>query len=240
MRAVLDAIFYVTKSGCQWGMLPRDFPAKSTVHADLKRWEADGTWAAIQLGLRDRVRRKEGFGPSTTAAVDSQSIGVAAGVSDAVGTDGGKKVKGRKRHIVADSLSFVLAVVVTAASVSDAAGARLALGQLSRPALPRLARVFADSAYKREGLPGWVESKGWYQLEVVPRPPGSKGWVRLPKRWVVERAFGWMMHARRLLRDHEKTPASAQAFVYASQIRILLRRLTSPPPLPDVAQRLAA
>ena len=240
MRAVLDAIYYITKAGCQRSMLPRDFPPKSTVNAYFTAWKRDGTWPAIQAGLRDRVRAAEGLGPSTTAAVDSQSIDTPAGVGGDTGFDGGKNVWGRKRHILADSCGFLVAVVVTAASVADAAGAEMVLGRICRPGLPELGRVFADSAYNRGHLWDWVAAHGWYKLEVVHRPPGAKGWVRLPKRWIVERTIGWMMHSRRLVRDYEKTTESAEAFIYASQTRILLRRLAKHSPQPTTAQRIAA
>lgn len=239
LRAVLDAIFYVTKTGCQWRYLPRDFPPRSTANGYLRGWQADGTWALIQQALRDRVRAAAGLDQSTTASVDSQSIKT-TGAAEDVGYDGGKKVKGRKRHVAVDSLGLLLAVAVTGAGVSDADGAELALGQLSRPHLPGLKRVFADSAYHRHRLYEWIDRRAWYELEIVSRPLGSAGWVLTPKRWVVERTLGWLIQYRRLARDYEKTSRSSTACIYVSQIHLMLRRLSRTKLQPACPQLLAA
>ena len=225
MRDVLDAIFYVLRTGCQWGFLPKDFPPKSTVWGYYDQWRHDGTLDAIHDKLRELVRKKERPGrPRRTASIDSQSVDTSSG-GQARGRDNAKKVDGRKRHIVVDSLGLLLAVVVTAASADDAAAAPAALEQLAGPPLGKLRRVYADSKYHNHALYGWVAENAAYELDIVRRPKGAEGWVRLPIRWTVERTFAWLGRCRRLSVDREKSTRSAEAMIRLAMIHVMLNRL---------------
>ncbi len=225
MRDVLDAIFYVLRTGCQWGFLPKDFPPKSTVWGYYNEWRHNGTLEDIHDKLRELVRKKEKPGrPRRTASIDSQSVDTGSG-GQARGRDNAKNVDGRKRHIVVDSLGLLLAVVVTAASTDDAAAAPAALGQLAGPPLGKLRRVYADSKYHNHALYGWVASNAAYELDIVRRPEGARGWVRLPIRWTVERTFAWLGKCRRLSVDREKSTQSAEAMIRLAMIHVMLNRL---------------
>jgi putative transposase len=225
MRDVLDAIFYLLRSGCQWRYLPKDFPPKSTVWGYFDAWRQNGTLDAIHDALRDRVRRQEKPGqPRRTASIDSQSVDTSSG-GEAIGRDNAKNVDGRKRHIVVDSLGLLLAVVVTAASVDDAAAAPEALKQLADQPLGKVRKVYTDTKYHNHALYGWVAENGWYELEVVRRPKGAEGWVKLPIRWTVERTFAWLTKYRRLSVDREKTTRSAEAMIRLAMIQLMLNRL---------------
>jgi len=225
MRDVLDAIFYLLRSGCQWGFLPKDFPPKSTVWGYYDQWRHNGTLDAIHDKLRELVRKKEKPGrPRRTASIDSQSVDSSSG-GEATGRDNHKNVDGRKRHIVVDSLGLLLAVVVTGADVDDAAAAPRALEQLADQHLGHVRLVYADSKYHNHALYGWVAENGWYDLEVVRRPKGKKGWVRLPIRWTVERTFAWLQKCRRLSVDREKSTRSAEAMIRLAMIHVMLNRL---------------
>ena len=225
MRDVFDAILYLLRSGCQWRMLPKDFPPRSTVWGYFNEWRHNGTLEAIHDRLRERVRKKEKPGrPRRTASIDSQSVDASSG-GEAVGRDNAKNVRGRKRHIVVDSLGLLLAVAVTAADVDDGAAAPAVLGQLAEQPLSRLRLVYADAKYHNHALYGWVEENGWYDLEVVRRPKGARGWVRLPIRWTVERTFAWLNKCRRLSVDREKSTRSAEAMIRLAMIHLMLKRL---------------
>ena len=225
LRDVVDAIFYLLRTGCQWRYLPKDFPPKSTVWGYYDEWRHNGTLDAIHDKLRELVRKKEKPGrPRRTASIDSQSVDTSAG-GPARGRDNAKNVDGRKRHIVVDSLGLLLAVVVTAANVDDAAAAPAALGQLAGPPLGKLRRVYADSKYHNHALYGWVAENAAYELDIVRRPKGKKGWVRLPIRWTVERTFAWLGKCRRLSVDREKSTRSAEAMIRLAMIHVMLNRL---------------
>jgi transposase len=240
MRAVVNAILYVVRTGCQWEYLPHDFPPKSTVFEYYSAWRKDGTLQRIHDTLRDRVRRHEAPGrPRRTAAIDSQSVDTSSGGA-ARGRDNAKKVNGRKRHILIDSLGLLLALVVTAADVDDAKAAEQLLPTLGQPPCGHIRRVFADNKYHNYRLYGWVAEQDRYRLEIVHRPKDAQGWVRLPKRWVVERTFGWFMRSRRLSVDREKSPASSAAMVHWSMIHLMLKRLHPTNDQPTFAYREAA
>jgi putative transposase len=232
MRDILDAVFYLVRTGCQWRYLPKDFPPKSTVWGYFNEWRHNGTLDQIHDTLRNRVRQQEKPGkPRRTASIDSQSVDASSG-GEARGRDNAKNVNGRKRHIVVDSLGLLLAVVVTAADVDDAAAAPKALAQFAGQSLGKVRRVFADSKYHNHALYGWVAENGWYNLQIVRRPEGAEGWVKLPIRWMVERTFAWLTKCRRLSVDREKTILSAEAMIRLAMIHLMLHRLR-----PDAQQQ---
>lgn len=224
-RVVLDAIFYVLRTGCQWRFLPKDFPPKSTVWRYFDEWRQDGTLEAIHDRLREKVRKQEGRKRTPSAgSIDSQSVPATEGGEER-GYDANKKVNGRKRHVVVDTVGLLLAVVVTAASADDGAAATKPLGKVTAEAFPRLRRVWADQKYHNHGLIAWVATNARYEVEVVRRPEGAKGFVVLPKRWVVERTFAWLKRCRRLTADREKTVRSSEAMIRLAMIRLMLHRL---------------
>jgi len=226
IKDIIDAVFYINANGCKWADLPHDFPRPSSVSYHYTKWVKDGTWRRINDTLRATVRQQAGRDPHpSAAALDSQSV-KAAPTGGYRGYDGGKKTTGRKRHILVDTLGLLIAVVVTAASASDAAGAVGVLGTVSRFEQPRLSVIFVDGAYHRSMLYDHISTTKWYRMEVVSRPEGAVGFVPIHKRWVVERTFGWLVHHRRHARDYERTYESSEAQIYISHIRILLRRLT--------------
>jgi putative transposase len=226
-RAVVDAILYVLRGGCAWRLLPHEFPKWKTVYGIFRGWRDDGTWQRIHDSLRDKLRRRGGRKTSPSAAIiDSQTVKTTE-VGGERGYDAGKKVNGRKRHIVVDTLGLILAVVVHPADVQDYDGAVLVLGILGRlkARFHRLKVIFADSAYGRNDLPECVKDAFGWLLQTVPRPAKVKGFVVLPKRWIVERTFGWLGRYRRHSKDYERNTASSVAMIYISMSHVMLRRL---------------
>jgi putative transposase len=225
LRDVLNAIFYLVRTGCQWRLLPHDFPPWSTVHTWYRRWRRDGTWERLTEALREQVRTQAGRNPSPrSSAVDSQSVKTpaAGGVS---GFDAGKKVKGRKRHIWVDRLGLRLAVTVTTADVPDARAACALFHRRLWEELPRLDVVYADSSYRAAYLQEEVFDLAPFRLHIVSRPADAQGFVPLPQRWVVERTFAWLTRSRRLAKDCEHLTESSEAMLQISMIHWMLGRL---------------
>ena len=245
-REILDSIFYIVRSGCAWRLLPRDLPPWKTIYHYFRLWRLDGTWERINAAVREALRVKLGREAQPSAGViDSQSVKT-TGVGGERGYDGGKKVNGRKRHMLVDTQGFVLKIKVHSARVMDRDGVALLLppDEIKRQ-FPRLSHVWLDGGYKGEGKgKEWIESNLGWRAEVVQHPPKVRGvWARpeqmidwgkllppsgfrvLPRRWVVERTFSWCGQSRRLSKDYERLCETSEAMIYAAMTRLMVRRL---------------
>lgn len=222
-RDIVDAIFYVDRTGCQWRMLPRDFPKKGIVYYYFRKWTREGTWKKINDTLRGLVRTKNGKKIKPSAAViDTQSVKTTEAGGER-GYDAGKKTKGRKRHLVVDTLGMVLQVMVHSAAIQDRDGARVLLSRLHHQ-FGSIKRIWAEGIYAGE-LVDWVKKKLHIILDIVRKDPEQKGFKVLPKRWIVERTFGWFGRYRRLSKDYEHDTSSSEVMIYVASIRLMLGRL---------------
>lgn len=227
-RAILNALFYIVVAGCPWRLLPNDFPNWKTVYHYFRLWRLDGTWQRIHAQLVEWERVAQGHQPAPSAAsLDSQSVKVGTPGILSMGFDGGKRIKGRKRHLLVDTLGLVLMVVVTAANVSDQQGARLVFQRLLEwpQRIARLVLIWVDGTYEGIDFMKWVMDTYRWVLETIKRSDTGKGFVLLPKRWVVERTWGWLNWSRRLAKDYEVLTETSETFIYVAMIRLMIRRL---------------
>jgi len=223
LRAIINALFYITKSGIQWRMLPKEYPKWQLVYYYFRKWTAEGLIEEMHESLHAMCRKQAGREASPSLGlIDSQSVKTSS-ITQTKGYDGGKKIQGRKRHIVTDTLGFIMAVVVHSADIQDRAGARLVLMQL-RFKYPRLKKILADGGYTGDIALWLLQLAGW-TLECVSKVAGIGGFNVIPKRWVVERTFGWFNFNRRLAKDYEQNIDCSTAFIYLTMCRIMLNRI---------------
>ena len=226
IRQAINGILYLNKTGCQWRMLPREFGNWNSVYYYFKKWRTDGIWASIMEALNRKERERQGKNPEPSAGcVDSQSIKTVTQGND-VGYDGGKKIDGRRRHILVDTLGLILVVFVTAANVGERRGLQELLLDYFAEGVRRLRKIWVDGGYSGEPLQKWVKllKKTWQiSLEVVEKE--GKGFNLVKRRWVVERTFAWINNFRRQSKDYEVLTCNSEAMIQISMISILLRRL---------------
>jgi transposase len=227
LRRILDAIFYVVRTGCAWRYLPSNFPPWQTVFYHFRRWQLQGRWFRVYCALHAAERERVGRDTDPSAAIlDAQSVKTVEESARISGYDGHKGIKGRKRHLLVDTLGLPIAIYVTPADLSDPAGARKLLAGLAFR-VPRLQKIWADAAYRGKDLADWCQQHGGWTLEIVEREPGSRGFQVQPRRWVVERCFAWLSRNRRLAKDYERKVQTSETLIQVASLRLLIRRLAT-------------
>lgn len=225
LREILNAIYYLNKTGCQWRYLPTDFPSYSLVSYYYQKWLRQKVWEQINTAIRQKVRKESGRNENPSAGIiDSQTVKGTPESTLESGFDGGKQIKGRKRHTVVDTMGCLLIVVVHAANIYDGRAARFVVPALFL-LLDTVKKIWADGAYSSVELIAWVKAQFDCVLEVVEKKKPVKGFQVVPRRWVVERTFAWLSRYRRLNRDYERNPKSSESMVYVTSSRLMLRRL---------------